>query len=57
MSACTHFNPDNGPIRLNQVGFAPDQEKTATVVLDEPVDMFILNANGDTVLMANTSVH
>ncbi|MBR6115958.1 MAG: glycoside hydrolase family 9 protein [Paludibacteraceae bacterium] len=24
---------DNGPIRLNQVGFAPDQEKTATILV------------------------
>ena len=29
--ACNHFNPDNGPIRLNQVGYAPTQEKTATI--------------------------
>ena len=51
--ACNHFNPDNGPIRLNQVGFAPDQEKTATVVLTDdqsPITgVFILNANQDTV--------
>lgn len=37
------------PIRLNQVGFAPNQEKTATIVLDEPVSVCILNADGDTV--------
>ena len=54
--ACSHFNPDNGPIRLNQVGFAPEQEKTATIVLDkltadgrEPAVVFILNADQDTV--------
>ena len=34
--ACHRSNSDNGPIRLNQVGFAPHQEKTATVVLDGP---------------------
>ena len=53
LSACNHFNPDNGPIRLNQVGFAPDQEKTATVVLTDdqsPItNVFILNENNDTV--------
>ena len=37
------------PIRLNQVGFAPNQEKTATIVIDEPVSAFILNENNDTV--------
>ena len=53
LSGCNHFNPDNGPIRLNQVGFAPDQEKTATVVLTDdqsPItNVFILNENNDTV--------
>ena len=37
------------PIRLNQVGFAPHQEKTATIVQDEPVSVYILDADGDTV--------
>ena len=65
LSACTHFNPDNGPIRLNQVGFAPNQEKTATIVLDDKspyttrhtpyTNVFILNENGDTVWTGNPS--
>ena len=54
--ACHRSNPDNGPIRLNQVGFAPDQEKTATIVLtndQSPItNVFILNENGDTVPLA-----
>ena len=57
LTACTYRNPDNGPIRLNQVGFSPLQEMTATIVLDgltadDPApktDVFILNAAGDTV--------
>ena len=55
LSACNHFNPDNGPIRLNQVGFAPLQEMTATIVLpDSTVDPYattvvITNAIDDTV--------
>ena len=36
-------------IRLNQVGYAPQQEKTATIVFDEPITVFILNEQGDTV--------
>ena len=40
---------ETSPIRLNQVGFAPNQEKTATIVMDEPVSAFILNEIGDTV--------
>ena len=58
LSACTHFNPDNGPIRLNQVGFAPNQEKTATIVLDDKslyTNVFIFNENGDTVWTGNPS--
>ena len=53
LASCSHHNPDNGPIRLNQLGFAPDQEMTATIVLDDPqspvTDCYILNAAGDTV--------
>ena len=49
--ACNHFTPDNGPIRLNQVGFAPDQEKTATVVISNikvPIsNCYIINIAGD----------
>ncbi len=52
LSACNHFNPDNGPIRLNQVGFAPDQEKTATIIVDSlnaaPCEVYILQS-ADTV--------
>ncbi len=32
--ACNRSNNVSGPIRLNQVGFAPDQEKTATIDVD-----------------------
>ena len=57
--ACNHFNPDNGPIRLNQVGFAPDQEKTATVVISNikvPIsNCYILNIAGDTVWRGEAS--
>ena len=57
--ACNHFNPDNGPIRLNQVGFAPDQEKTATIDishLPSPVsNIYILNMAGDTVWRGEAS--
>ena len=53
LSGCNHFNPDNGPIRLNQVGFAPDQEKTATIIVDSPdaapCEVYILSQKGDTV--------
>ena len=31
--SCNKQAVDNGPIRINQVGFAPDQEMTATIVL------------------------
>ena len=41
------------PIRINQVGFAPHQEKTATIDVDaldaKPSEVVILNAAGDTV--------
>ena len=49
MMACSYKNPDNGPIRLNQVGFSPLQEMTATIVSDQKVEVFILNENQDTV--------
>lgn len=32
MTGC-RSNVDNGPIRMNQLGFAPDQEKTATILV------------------------
>ena len=57
--SCSHFNPDNGPIRLNQVGFAPHQEKTATIVLSNlqsPIsNCYILNIAGDTVWRGQAS--
>ena len=57
--SCNHFNPDNGPIRLNQVGFAPHQEKTATIVLSNlqsPIsNCYILNIAGDTVWRGQAS--
>ena len=46
LTGCTR---ETSPIRLNQVGFATQQEKTATIVMDEPVSVFILNENSDTV--------
>ena len=50
---CNHFNPDNGPIRLNQVGFAPEQEKTATIDISnfkcQISNCYIRNIAGDTV--------
>ena len=53
LAGCTHFNPDNGPIRLNQVGFAPEQEKTATIDVptarSKPCQVYILDARNDTV--------
>ncbi len=33
MVACSPSAVDNGPIRMNQLGFAPDQEKTATILV------------------------
>ena len=57
--ACNHFTPDNGPIRLNQVGFAPDQEKTATVVISNikvPIsNCYITDIAGDTVWRGEAS--
>ena len=45
--------PKEQPIRMNQVGFAPLQEMTATIDVDSlnaaPCEVFILNAAGDTV--------
>lgn len=50
---CKHATSDNGPIRLNQVGYAPDQEMTATIVLPDAADevdaVIIVNENNDTV--------
>jgi len=53
LSACNRSNSVSGPIRINQVGFAPDQEMTATIVLPDAaaeVDaVIIVNENNDTV--------
>ena len=50
-TGCKHNASSN--IRLNQLGFAPLQEMTATIVLDEPAtdatSVIIVNQNGDTV--------
>ena len=50
--ACNRSNNVSGPIRMNQVGFAPLQEKTATIDVDAlnaaPCEVVILNAAGDT---------
>jgi len=57
--SCNHFNPDNGPIRLNQVGFAPHQEKTATIDISnlksQISNCYILNIAGDTVWRGQAS--
>ena len=53
--ACNHFNPDNGPIRLNQVGYAPDQEKTATIIPSPISKCYILDIVGDTVWRGEVS--
>ena len=51
--ACNRSDRVGGPIRMNQVGFAPYQEKTATIDVDSltaaPCEVFVLNADGDTV--------
>ena len=52
--ACNRSNSDNGPIRLNQVGFAPLQEMTATIIVDSlntpPCTSYIVNCTSlDTV--------
>ena len=50
--ACNRSSVPNGPIRMNQIGFAPSQEKTATIDVDAPeaapCEVFILAQNGDT---------
>ena len=60
LSACNRSCNDSGPIRLNQVGFAPLQEKTATIDVDSlhaaPCEVFILNEAGDTAWSGVTSV-
>ncbi len=58
LTACSRYN--NGTaIRLNQVGFAPEQEKTATIDVvsakSKPCDVYILNAAGDTVWQGTAS--
>ena len=51
--ACNRSNNVSCLIRMNQVGFAPLQEMTATIDVDSlnaaPCEVFILNAAGDTV--------
>ena len=54
LAACKQTT--TSPIRLNQVGYRPMQEKTATIVLDEPITACIINADGDTVWTAQTDV-
>ena len=54
LAACKQTT--TSPIRLNQVGYRPMQEKTATIMLDEPITACILNADGDTVWTAQTDV-
>ena len=54
LAACKQTT--TSPVRLNQVGYRPMQEKTATIMLDEPITATILNADGDTVWTAQTDV-
>ena len=53
LTGCRHTSFDGPQIRLNQVGFAPLQEKTATINVDSlnaaPCKVVILNAEGDTI--------
>ena len=46
LQACSRSNNVSGPIRINQVGFAPHQEKTATIDVDSlnaaPCEVFIV---------------
>ena len=57
--ACNRQNNVGNPICMNQLGFAPHQEKTATIdvhSLDEPpCKAFILNTTGDTVWSGTAS--
>ena len=58
--ACNRSNSDNGPIRMNQVGFAPQQEKTATIDVDSlntvPCTVYIVSCTShDTVWMGTAS--
>ena len=45
--ACNRSDSVSGPIRINQVGFAPNQEKTATIDVDSlnaaPCEVIIVN--------------
>ena len=53
LSACNPSAVYNGPIRMNQIGFAPNQEKTATIDVDSlnavPCEVLIVNEAGDSV--------
>ncbi len=57
-TGCKH-NASEKPIRLNQVGFAPNQEKTATIDVDSlnasPCEVLILNAANDAVWQGTAS--
>ena len=57
-TGCRHTALET-PIRLNQVGFAPDQEKTATIDVDSlnavPCAVVILNTAKDTVWQGTAS--
>ncbi|MBR6829743.1 MAG: glycoside hydrolase family 9 protein, partial [Paludibacteraceae bacterium] len=58
--ACNRSNSESGPIRMNQVGFAPDQEKTATIDVDSlnaaPCTLYIVNCTShDTVWQGTAS--
>ena len=52
LTGCRHTASES-PIRLNQVGFAPNQEKTATIDVDSlhaaPCEVLICDAEGQTV--------
>ncbi len=59
LMACNRPDNAGNPICMNQLGFAPHQEKTATInvsSLDEaPCCVFILNTTGDTVWSGTAS--
>ena len=58
---CKHTtSPENSLIRLNQVGFSPMQEKTATIDMSsfsvkEPFGVYIIDSDGETVWQGKSS--
>ena len=54
-TGCSHYSPNPSPVRMNQLGFSPQQEKTATIVSEEKVQVCILNEARDTVWRGEAS--